>query len=99
MNNKIEMNFAKSHIIVLALSMLLPILIVLNFNCNQGCGSGYFSTTSTPIASASTNKKQGKRPLTIFLKLLWVSTLPSPTLYHFAGTKTFIYCYYFTYFA
>ena len=34
---------------------------------DQGCGSSYFSTASTPIASASTNKKTKKRPLTIFL--------------------------------
>ena len=41
-------------------------------------------------------QKTRKRPLTIF-KLLWVCSLPSPTLYHFEETKTFIYCYYFTY--
>ena len=34
-------------------------------------------------------QKTRKRPLTIFL-LLWVCSLPSPTLYHFVGTSSFI---------
>ena len=36
---------------------------------HQGCGSGYFSTafTSTPIASASTNKKRQNDRRQIFL--------------------------------
>ena len=43
--------------------------------------------------------KNEKTTVDNFFKLLWVCSLPSPTLYHFEKTKTFIYCYYFTYFA
>ena len=43
--------------------------------------------------------KNEKTTVDNFFKLLWVCSLPSPTLYHFEETKTFIYCYYFTYFA
>ena len=54
-----------------------------------------FQTLPLPLPPTKTEK----RPLTIFLKFLWVCSLPSPTLYYFEKTKTFIYCYYFTYFA
>ena len=43
--------------------------------------------------------KNEKTKVDNFLKLLWFCSLPSPTLHHFEKTKTFIYCYYFTYFA
>ena len=43
--------------------------------------------------------KNEKTTVDNFFKLLWVFSLPSPTLYHFEKTKSFIYCYYFTYFA
>ena len=43
--------------------------------------------------------KNEKTTVDNFFKLLWVCSLPSSTLHHFEKTKTFIYCYYFTYFA
>ena len=43
--------------------------------------------------------KNEKTTVDNFFKLLWVCSLPSRTFHHFEKTKTFIYCYYFTYFA
>ena len=56
----------------------------------QGCGSGYFSTASTPSASAFTNKKR-ENDGGEFFKFWCVCSLPSLTLYHFEKTKIYPY--------
>ena len=43
--------------------------------------------------------KNEKTTVDNIFQLLSVCSLPSSILYHFEKTKTFIYCYYFTYFA